>query len=173
MASLTFINKNAKQFESSDKISEDFDPLLQEVFLDSDDNGVVLKVDVDAALGGEMLYVANVSTKKSCGAYGYVRFCRHNDYYKIIDNSFKKPTDSKPVYRYLQDNINITPQKKWRVGVTAIKTPAKVSIANGINSDFDERTSMKLIQIALELAGIAVDETELYQMANAEEQKLG
>lgn len=173
MAYLSFINKHAKNFESTDKSTEDFGELLDENFFDSDDNGIVLNSDIETELGRGYMYIANVSYKKSCGNYGLVRFCRHNDYYKIVDNSFKKPTDSKPVHRLLSDSIVVSPKRTWKIGVTTIKQPLAVSIANSVNLECDERTSMKIINIALELAGIAVDESELYQMANMEEQKLG
>tara|TARA_R110000851_G_scaffold68347_2_gene153859 strand:- start:702 stop:977 length:276 start_codon:yes stop_codon:yes gene_type:complete len=91
----------------------------------------------------------------------------------MMGNSFKKPTNDKPVYRQLDDSIVVSPMKPWKIGVTTIKQPNKVSIDNNVNLDFDERTSMKIINIALALAGIMVDETELYQIAGVEEEKLG
>ena len=173
MAVLSFINKHAKNFESSDKSTQDFDTLLKEIRVDSDGVGILTDSVIEAELGSPFMYIENVSYKKSCGDYGLIRFCRHNDYYKMLDNSFKKPSDNKPVFRILNDSVVISPPKKWKTKVTVIKQPLPVSIINDIGLDFDERVSMKIVNIALELAGIAVDETELYQMANAEEQKLG
>jgi len=173
MACLSFINKHAKNFESTDKSTQDFDKLLKEIRVDSDDVGVVLDTDIETELGTPFMYIENVSCKKSCGNYGLIRFCRHNDYYKMVENTFKKPTDSKPVFRIMNDSIFISPAKKWKVKITVMKQPLPVSVLNNVGLEFDERASMKIISIALELAGIAVDETELYQMANAEEQKLG
>ena len=173
MASIAFINRRATSFESTDKSTEDFGDLLREIFLDTDDNGVLLDTEIITEVGYPIIYMANVSYKKSCGDYGLVRFCRHNDYYKMMENSFKKPTLQKPVYRIVNESLSVSPKKKWKIGVTVIKEPQKVSIINNIGLEFDERTSMKIVSIALELAGIAVDETELYQMASAEEQKLG
>ena len=167
---LTGIKANG---EENDKIEENFSPLIEIVEVTSNDLGEVLDSDVDTSLGAESLYSYNVAVKSSCGDFKYCRFVRHNDYFKIIKNSWKKPSEEYPIYRRLNEKIIISPESSRKVIVTALKTPERVSLENGVDLLFDENTSMKILQISLQLAGYAVDDMELYQLASTEEQKIG
>ena len=182
MAMLSYINSHLtgvkSNAEDNDKIEEDFAPLIEEVQLLSNEKGEVFESDLALALGQDAIYKLNVAVKKSCGDLFFCRFVRHNDYYKIVKNSWKKPTENQPIYRTFDDRIVVYPIAERKIKVTALKEPDtvvydNVNPANNVDLPFNENASMKILQIALQLAGYATSDAELYQLANAEEQKLG
>ena len=164
--------------EETDKIEEDFQPLIKQVQLLSNSVGEVLNSDVEALLGSKVFYRYAVAIKKECGDISYCRYVRHNDYFKIKKNSWKKPTEEYPVYRIFEDKIVVYPTDERKVLISLIKEPSQVvydsvDSNNNVDLPFGVNAAMKILQISLQLAGISMDDTEFYQYTNAEEQKLG
>lgn len=127
--------------------------------------GVITKSAVQTALNtassgtDPLMYIMNVSWTVAGSTYP-VRYTRHNDWYEFLQNSFKRGTTSSPRYKqeaarfvfYPVDNTAI-------VKFTLLKTPRTIS--SGTDSDLPEHTHKAIVELAVELAAIAIREEAL------------
>jgi hypothetical protein len=156
--------------ENTSSTLEKIRPLvLEDIAISSIANGVItfnsLEGQILSLTGSseEILHVLNVSDSGN-----FIRFVRHNDYYKHNKNSFKKAEIDYPTFRLNSSGIKINPEGIKEYNVSLIKTPKKlVYISLGdpanINSELPESTHFEIMSIALEFAGLSSRDEALIQ----------
>ena len=138
----------------------------------TNDATVVLDANSVAAKPAALSHLLNIalgSEVNNCGepiddVTHYCRFVRHNDVYKHIDNSFKKPTVKYPRYTVIDTGYKVYPLSPGNsVTMSYIKKHTPVVFNTPTNCQLPGFTHGKIMMLALSLAGLAVREQSLRQ----------
>lgn len=106
-----------------------------------------------------LMYVLNVSL----GGLP-VLYTRHNDWYEFERNAFKQGTAENPRYRYNNVNFVFSPVNTTDlVSMSLLKTPRNV-VLNSVDSELPAHTHKSLVELAVELASVAIREGDLAQL---------
>lgn len=114
-----------------------------------------------------LLNIALVGELDECNnpvgdTYNYCRFVRHNDFYKHLENTFKKPSNKYPIYTINELGFKVLPlSPSHGVKMTYIREFTKVSLSGNIDCELPEFTHGKILMLALSLAGLSVREQSL------------
>lgn len=89
-----------------------------------------------------------------------IKFVRHNDLYKFIENDFLTPTTEFPLYCINNDGYQVYPQAANDIIVSVIREPVQVvfigpSDPGNVDCELDDFTHDRILAIALEQAGVA------------------
>lgn len=166
-------------FENTSLISEAVSPFISEITsISTDANGQFLIAAVNVALGGIVMYhLSNLSRKSSTdNLYYSCQFVRHNDYFRLIKNVFKVPSETHPIHRKFDAYIQVNPVGVANLEMTAIKHPLDVNNdivqpLNNVSSQFPEKVHNEIVIRAVQQAGYSTREFDFYQVATAEKQK--
>jgi hypothetical protein len=90
------------------------------------------------------------------------RYTRHNDWYEMESNSFKRGSSTEP--RYRQEALKFVvapPLSTANVQFTLLKQPREVGA--GVDSEYPGVTHKTIVELAVELASVAMRDAELNQ----------
>ena len=175
-----FINSYVKSMQGVSVI--EYPHQFTEMFQTLIEADIPVAVDVDGAIPlssieGQLsnntgvLHVMNVASASSgninTAPNTYVKWVRHNDFYKFTRNVFKNPTLEAPVYTQSYKGINIKPSVfSEPFKVTVLRNPQDMSIANDISSEildiYDSHN--RIVSIALDYAGVTSRDQALLQL---------
>lgn len=118
----------------------------------------------------EKMHVLGISDENGFGC----RFVRHNDYRRIKNNSFKKPTDTDPIFRVDYNGVFVERGTAYAgtegYFVTVLRYPLDVASSSTATTvtecELPEFVHDKIMAIAFEEAGIAARD-EALMMLNA------
>lgn len=166
--------------DRTDKDSSRLGDLVESVVVRSDVNGKVSDDSINTDLITDYMYILNVASSYNGGCsddYAKCRFVRHNDYYNIKDNEFKKPTEEYPIHRVFDSYLQIDPKGERNVQVTVCREPVKLTLDDpdstgeqglgAVDSSLSDKVHNQIVYGALRYAGINIRETEFYQMVSA------
>ena len=138
--------------------------IVPDLEIASDADGQILYTSLEGLINAETgnnekLYkILNVSNDGKD-----VRFIRHNDFYKIARNDFKKPEANYKVFRINIKGIKINPAGVDDYNVTVLKYPNNmVYFSDGdplnVDCELPEVTHNEILAISLSLAGVSTRE---------------
>lgn len=134
-------------------------------------SGEISKTSVQSALDTasgsteSFMYILNVSWTKSGSTYP-VKFTRHNDFYELELNSFKRGSASRPRYRHLGNKFIFTPiDTGAAVKFTLLKQPKDIAYGS-VNCELPEHTHKKVTEMAVDLAILSLRDSELSQLTS-------
>lgn len=151
---------------SSPVLANVYTLIYETAALNPNASGEITKANVQTALNTQsssteaFMYVMNVSYN------GYpCKFTRHNDWYEIENNSFKRGSTTTPRYRQLATKFVITPANtSASVKFTLLKYPKAVNLATAVTSELPDQTHKTIVELAVQLASTAIRDTELAQL---------
>jgi hypothetical protein len=134
--------------------------------LNPNSSGEILKTAIQTALNTAsgstepFMYVMDIAYN------GFpCRFTRHNDWYEIENNSYKRGSTREPRYKQLATKFQVSPASaSANVKFTLIKYPKNINLASSITSELPDQTHKTLVEIAVELAGIAMRDEAITQI---------
>lgn len=90
------------------------------------------------------------------------KYTRHNDWYEMEGNTFKKGTALEPRYRQEATKFVVSPAVATaEVRFTLLKQPKDVGV--GVDSEYPSHTHKTIIELAVDLASVAMRDAELNQ----------
>lgn len=92
-----------------------------------------------------------------------VKYVKHNNLWAHLDNSFKAPTTTYPLYTLVSGGIQLYPTTpSISVVLTVVKTPTIIA-STGQTFEFSDYAVHSIIAIAVKLAGVGIREEEVIQ----------
>jgi hypothetical protein len=161
-------NVSKKSFEESQKRIEDINNLIKNQILNPIANNPLLNINTNAnfvTLPADhwitVQELCNV-TYPDCNGDNitenvYVQPLQHNDYSKIINNPFAKPTDTKVLRMVTEDGVELLHSSTSSINnyrVRYIKKPQRIDVVNTPNVDCElaDITHQEIINIAISIA---------------------
>lgn len=156
--------------ESTSSSLEKIWPLiLEDLTLSSDASGFISFDSIEGAInsvtGGNytVLHTLNISKDGN-----YIRFVRHNDFYRHNKNSFKAPVSSYPTFRISRNGLTVNPTGVNSYKVSVVKSPKLMEFnffgdPLNVSSELPESTHNEIMSIALEFAGLSSRDEALIQ----------
>jgi len=182
-----FNNKNKRgekgvlqyAFEMSQTDLHKWQSLVQSVTLDTDATGKVTIQAIEALLSGsQKLFHVNTPLVKSeqNTTYREAHYTRHNDYARIIANTFMKPTDKKPVWLGFDGYIQVFPEQTYTTKLTVTRLPKSVKLdfvtpTDNVDSDLSEMAIQDVLIRMEQYYAIQIRETQLYETTSNQETK--
>lgn len=181
MAQLEFLNRlfpdssgGVVNFEFDNNVAQTIKPLLYNVDLTNSQysntvNGTSVSTSqLQTALGitvgdgaARVFRIASVGIYVSDVLFTPVKYTKHNDYFKNLNNTFKQPTTAKPVYTETAIGINILPQTTAIIRVVVVKYPKLLTAGN--SPELGDYEMNQIITIAAQLASVGLRDPELLQ----------
>jgi hypothetical protein len=156
--------------ESTSSSLEKIWPLvLEDLIVSSDASGFIsfdtIEGAINSATGGgfTVLHTLNISKDGN-----YIRFVRHNDFYRHNKNSFKTPTATYPTFRISRNGLTINPTGVGSYKVSVVKSPLLMEFNSfgdplNVSSELPETTHNEIMSIALGFAGLSSRDEALIQ----------
>lgn len=132
---------------------------------------VQTKLDTASGSTELLMYILNVSSYDGTSSYP-VHYTRQNDWYEFERNSLKKGTATSPRYKNNKTNLIFSPADTTAViSMTILKTPKDISSSSSVTSELPAHTHKTVVELAIELAAVAIREGELMQANSIQENK--
>lgn len=156
-------------FENVAFLNEYISNLVTEISVVTDAQGQIPYAAIDASLPTSMYNLVNIARKDDNDVFRNVRYWRHNDYWRLKDNTLKTFDDENPAHLKYDDYIQVLPVAEGTdIDLTVIRYPRDIKLdedtpANNQDSELSESSHDEIVYMALELAGISIREIqELY-----------
>jgi hypothetical protein len=137
----------------------------------TDSNGNLLNSTIETAIGFNSGQTTPVLKLLSMALSDDtpLKYVRHNDLYKFINNDFLSPTNAAPLYCINNDGYQVYPQAVHMLIVSVVRQPVPmVFIAAGnpgnVSCELDDFTHDRILAIALEQAGVASRDSALVNL---------
>jgi len=155
--------------------------LIEGVELLTNNQGELLFVDIEAALGNRKVFrylTVEAKDLDECDNYTKSRFVRHNDWISNQLNQFKKATDMFPTHRYFNGRLQVDPKEARAMRLTVVLQPLPVTLddptdsgvrgPNAIDAEFDQSALNEIVYLSLSMAGVSIREGDFYQLVERE-----
>lgn len=142
--------------------------------LSTDSDGNLLNSSLESAItfnsgqSREVLKLLSLALIDGSNRYP-IKYVRHNDLYKFLNNDFLVPTTRFPLYTINGDGYQVFPQVQSNLVASVVRYPIDLVYidqgnAGNVSSELDDFTHDRILSIALDIAGISSRDQALIQL---------
>jgi hypothetical protein len=167
IALLEYVKTRYKHFEVIEKRREDLRPLISHV------SGT--GISISFATITDMLFVISLRATydvTECGITSskesVVKPVQHDDYYKIVNDPFNKPTNTSPAYLDYSNYIQIYPSGVTGWTLVYLKYPTTIDGKNNptVSSDMPPYTHHEIVELAVRKAMVGTENPSYQAQVN-------
>ncbi len=136
--------------------------------LNPNSSGQILVTAIQSALNTASSSTEPLMYTMAVSYNGYpCRWTRHNDWYEIENNYYKRGSSTSPRYKIFSGNFTVSPATiSANVKFTLLKYPKDINLGMSVTSELPSQTHKTLVETAVTIASVAMRDMELKQMNN-------